>query len=219
MTCVTSSMNLYRQFGKRAFDVVASVIALIVCVPLLMICAVLVRVSSPGPILFRQIRVGRHARTFTILKFRTMVNGADRSGPGITARTDARVTEIGKFLRRMKLDELPQLWNVLRGDMSMVGPRPEIPKYAELLSTEQRQVFTARPGITDLASLVYRNEERILASAEDPMAFYEKDVLPRKINLSLEGMRRCSFDYDVKLIFMTILGMSPSIDGGPTFEQ
>jgi lipopolysaccharide/colanic/teichoic acid biosynthesis glycosyltransferase len=212
-------MSLYRQFGKRVFDLVFASIGLLVCAPLLAICALLVRLSSSGPILFRQIRVGKDGRTFIILKFRTMVNGAHRKGPGITTRTDARVTGTGKLLRRLKFDELPQLWNVVKGDMSLVGPRPEIPKYVELMSPEQRQVFGARPGITDLASLVYRNEEQILASAEDPMAFYEKNVLPRKIRLSLEGMRRSSFEYDMKLILMTIFGMSPTKDGKPNFEH
>ena len=212
-------MNVYSQFGKRAFDLSAALTGLIVGAPLLLLCALLVSLSSPGPILFRQIRVGKEGRKFTILKFRTMVNGADRFGPGVTAWTDARVTGIGKFLRRIKLDELPQLFNVLKGEMSLVGPRPEIPKYVELMSSEQRKVFATRPGITDLASLVYRNEEQILASAEDPMAFYEQDVLPRKINLSLEGMRRSSFEYDLKLILMTIFGRSPGIEGRPELEQ
>ena len=200
---------IYRRFGKRVLDASAALLGLLLCSPLFFLCAVLVKVTSSGPVLFRQTRVGRNGRTFQILKFRTMVNGAERLGPGVTTRTDARVTTLGRLLRRTKWDELPQLWNVAMGDMSLVGPRPELPCYVALYTPEQKRVLEVRPGITDLASLTFRDEERILAGVDDPLAYYKSALMPRKLALNLEGIGRMSLRYDVQLIAMTVLGIAP----------
>ncbi len=204
-------MNLYKRFGKRMVDVSAAFVGLIVFSPVFLLCAALVKCTSPGRVLFRQTRVGRNGRSFNILKFRTMVDEAERIGPGITARMDSRVTAVGRILRKTKLDELPQLANVLKGEMSLVGPRPELPKYVALYTPEQRLLLDVRPGITDVASLVFRNEEQILAEAECPLSYYENCVMPRKLSLSLEGVSRMSLGYDLRLIVMTVLGISTNL--------
>src|ERR1700737_1850013 len=162
---------IYRRYGKRLLDLSCAAAGLILLAPLLVGIALAVKCSSRGPVLFRQERVGRGGETFKIWKFRSMVAGADTMGPLITAAGDSRVNGIGGFLRRWKLDELPQLWNVLWGDMSLVGPRPELPWYVRDYTPAQRQVFMVRPGITDPASLQYRNEEDILAGAADCESF------------------------------------------------
>jgi lipopolysaccharide/colanic/teichoic acid biosynthesis glycosyltransferase len=153
---------------KRAFDIAASGLGLIVLSPLLAIIALAIRLDSAGPVFHRTTRVGKNGKPFRLVKFRSMIAGADQQGSGITAAGDARITRIGAFLRRRKLDELPQLWNVLMGQMSFVGPRPEDPRYVEHYTEEQRQVLAARPGITSPASLVYRHEERILQGNNRP---------------------------------------------------
>src|SRR5262249_23288741 len=151
--------------------------------PLIGLASVLIKVYSPGPILFRQRRVGKNGHEFSILKFRTMVNGADRIGKGITADDDPRVTSVGAFLRKWKLDELPQLWNVLKGEMSLVGPRPELPAYVRQYTSSQMRVLLMRPGITDPATLRYRHEGRILEGSSDPERLYREKILPDKLSL------------------------------------
>lgn len=189
---------------KRAFDLVASGVGLIVLSPLLLGIALAVRLTSPGPALYRARRVGRHGKEFTLYKFRSMVANADRQGPGITAAQDRRITRVGRFLRRTKLDELPQLLNVLRGDMSLVGPRPEDPRYVALYTPEQRRILDYRPGITSMASLTYRNEERLLAG-EDWERVYVEQVLPAKLAIDLEYARRANLRRDIALILRTVL--------------
>lgn len=189
---------------KRAFDFLASGVGLIILSPVLLGIALAVRRSSPGPALYRAQRTGRHGREFTLYKFRSMVADADRQGPGITASGDSRVTGVGRFLRRTKLDELPQLINVLRGDMSLVGPRPEDPRYVALYTPEQRRILDYRPGITSAASLTYRNEEQMLAG-DDWERVYVEQVMPAKLAIDLEYAQRANLARDIALILRTVL--------------
>lgn len=198
-----SKPPLYPEGGKRLFDVITSAVAIVLLMPLMVIIAVTIAVSSPGGFLFRQTRVGRNRRVFTILKFRTMIAGADRLGPGITREDDPRITPIGRFLRRYKLDELPQFINVLRGDMSLVGPRPELPLYVEEFSEKFETILNVRPGITDPASIAYRDEENLLELAEDSEIAYRNVVLLSKLSLNLDYVRQMSFSYDLKLLLRT----------------
>lgn len=198
-------MTFYQRAGKRLFDIVCSAVGLLICSPLLLGVAVGVKFSSPGPVFFRQQRVGRSGKLFQILKFRSMLDAANRLSPGITASGDPRVTGLGRILRKLKLDELPQLWNVLVGDMSLVGPRPELPKYVATYSPGQRRVLLCRPGITDLASVTYRHEEEVLAASPSPERLYRESVLPHKLQLGLEYIDNISFLCDLRLIVLTFL--------------
>jgi len=191
---------------KRLFDIVLSVFGLAVAgLPMLLI-AVLIKLTDSGPVFYRQVRVGKDGKEFKIFKFRTMVVDADKIGAQITVGSDPRITRIGRFLRKTKLDELPQLLNVLGGSMSFVGPRPEVPKYVALYSPEQRRVLSVRPGITDLASLKYRHESELLAQAgNDWERVYIEQVMPDKLRLNLEYIEKQSLWLDIKLIFKTLL--------------
>ncbi|MFQ5877222.1 MAG: sugar transferase [Acidobacteriota bacterium] len=189
---------------KRTFDLIASLIGVTLLGPLLGVLAALVFVSSGRPIFFVQDRVGMGGKTFRLLKLRTM--RASGGGPPITAEGDARVTGLGRFLRASKLDELPQLINVLRGDMSLVGPRPEVPQYVARYDAAQRRVLEVRPGLTDPATILFRDEERLLGavSEADRERFYLEEVLPRKLALNLEYVERASLLYDLALIARTV---------------
>ncbi len=187
--------------AKRALDIVAAATGLVVLSPVLTACALAVKMSSPGPVLFRHRRVGRFKRLFDLVKFRTML---DRPGAPITSAGDPRVTGVGRVLRRYKLDELPQLVNVLRGDMSLVGPRPEIPRYVEKFEREYDRILQVRPGITDFAAIEYRDEEKILARSVDPEQAYVEEVLPAKIRLYDRYLSERSLTTDLSLIFRTI---------------
>jgi lipopolysaccharide/colanic/teichoic acid biosynthesis glycosyltransferase len=180
----------------------AALAALIVLAPVLAAASLAVLIDDGWPILYRQKRVGRRNRLFQLLKFRSMRN--NNTGPAITAAADPRITRSGAFLRKFKLDELPQLWNVVRGDMSMVGPRPEVPRYVDYEDGRWQQVLEDRPGLTDLATLVYRNEEELLAGAPDPEAFYREVLLPDKLHLNLQYRRGRTFALDLRLILATI---------------
>ncbi|HET9949598.1 MAG TPA: sugar transferase, partial [Longimicrobiales bacterium] len=172
--------------AKRLFDVVFAALGLIVLSPLMLAIAVVIRLDSPGPVLYRGVRVGRGGKHFRMLKFRTMVPDAERIGASSTTKDDPRLTRVGMFLRRHKLDELPQLINVLRGEMSFVGPRPQVPWVVDLYSEEERQLLSVQPGITDHASLRFSNEEEILQGAADPDAAYFELIAPEKTRLGLE---------------------------------
>lgn len=189
---------------KRTFDCVVSAGALIVLAPLLMFAAALVKLTSAGPIFFRQDRVGASFRRFRIYKFRSMVVDAPDNGAVITIGQDPRITPVGRILRAAKIDELPQLFNVLKGDMSFVGPRPEVPKYVEQFRRDYQEILQISPGITDLASIEYRDEATILALADDPENEYVQRVLPEKIRLAKDYVRRRSFWFDLRIIFMTL---------------
>lgn len=192
---------------KRSFDVVVSAVGLTLLSPALILAALLVRLTSPGPALFKQVRVGRNFVPFQILKFRTMVQNASDQGPAITVGDDARITRVGSFLRSTKLDEFPQLINVLKGEMSVVGPRPEVPHYVEMFRDEYAAVLTVRPGITDLASLRFRHESQLLAEADDPEAEYCQRVLPEKLRLAKDYIEHSSLCFDLKLILKTIIAV------------
>jgi lipopolysaccharide/colanic/teichoic acid biosynthesis glycosyltransferase len=196
--------GFYARIGKRAFDLLISLLALIVLSPVLLAIAVVVKLTSPGPVFYRQNRVGRDARIFQIIKFRSMTVDADRHGRGITVAGDERVTRAGRILRETKLDELPQLWNIVKGDMSLVGPRPEIPSYVALYTREQLGVLGVAPGITDIASIRYRHEEKVLERSSNPDEFYRCVILPHKLSLNLGYIEQMSFLLDLKLIVQTL---------------
>ena len=186
---------------KRAFDILCSFLGLAVLSPVLLVVSVLVAVTSPGGVFFRQERIGKDGRPFRIFKFRSMRK--DNAGLKITTGNDSRITPVGRFLRKSKIDELPQLINVLAGDMSFVGPRPEVADYVNLYTPYQRQVLLVRPGITGLASIRFRNENDLLTASNDPNRTYVEQIMPRKIDLDLEYIPHASVFYDIKLIFQT----------------
>jgi len=188
---------------KRAFDFVASFSGLVLLSPVMLAVAAAVRLSSPGPVLYVQNRVGRQGRLFRCAKFRTMRVGADAGG-SVTTATDSRITPVGQFLRRWKLDELPQLWNVLTGRMSFVGPRPDVPGYADRLHGEDRRILDLRPGITGPATLLFREEERLLALAKDPKAFNDEVIFPEKVRINREYLETASFWRDIGYILATV---------------
>lgn len=192
---------------KRLFDLSAAVLGLLVLLPLFFVIACFVKSGDGGAVFYRQIRVGRGGNQFRIWKFRTMCPDADRQGPGITVAGDARLTRVGRWLRSYKLDELPQLINVLTGEMSLVGPRPEIPHYVAFYTPAQRQILAVRPGITDPASLLYRDEEKLLALATDPERHYREYCIPAKAALNLEYIRKATLVSDIQVILRTIMAI------------
>ncbi|MCC6840097.1 MAG: sugar transferase [Flavobacteriales bacterium] len=189
---------------KRAFDMAFSLVLLVLLLPLLLVFALAVALTSPGGAFFRQVRVGRGGREFRLLKFRSMRPGSEAKGQLTIGGRDPRITGVGYFLRKTKLDELPQLWNVLVGDMSVVGPRPEVPKYVALYTAEQRAVLQVRPGITGMASLDYIDENELLARAADPEKAYVEEVMPAKLALDLRYVRERSFLLDLRIILATV---------------
>jgi lipopolysaccharide/colanic/teichoic acid biosynthesis glycosyltransferase len=191
---------------RRALDLFAGVAGLLLLSPIFALIALLIRLDSPGPVFYRAQRVGREGKLFYLFKFRSMVSGADKSGPGITAKSDGRITCAGRFLRRTKLDELPQLINVLRGEMSLVGPRPEDPHYVALYTPEQRRILSVRPGITSAASLQYRREEELL-SGVDWEQVYRQEVMPAKIAIDLAYLQNRTVWTDILLTLRTILSI------------
>ncbi len=190
---------------KRAFDVACALLGLLVLLPLLLVVAIAVRVTSRGPVLFRQVRVGKDGREFRLLKFRTMVADAPRLGGELTVSGDPRITRVGRLLRASKIDELPQLWNVVAGDMSLVGPRPEVPKYVAMYDAQQREVLSVRPGITDYASITYFDENALLARSADPEGTYVREVMPHKLRLNHLYLQRRGMVEDVRILLATVL--------------
>ena len=190
----------------RLLDIVASLLALILLSPLFLLVALLIKIDSPGPIFYRAQRVGKGGQLFQLYKFRSMVKGADKHGPGITTSGDIRITPAGRILRRTKIDELPQLINVLKGDMSLVGPRPEDPRYVASYTPEQRQVLDVRPGITSAASLAYRHEEQIL-TGPDWETVYRTEILPAKLAIDIAYLSKRTCFSDLFLILRTVLNM------------
>ena len=188
---------------KRIFDIIVSGVGLLVLIPLFLILAIWIKLDSEGPIFYQQTRVGRNNKDFELLKFRSMRVGSDKKGLITIGGHDPRVTRSGYFIRKYKLDELPQLINVFIGNMSLVGPRPEVRKYVDLYTPEQMHVLDVRPGITDMASIRYRNENEILEQAEDPDQFYIEVVMQDKLRINLEYVQKHSFWFDIKLIFNT----------------
>ncbi len=189
---------------KRGMDLTLAAVGLVLTLPLWVLVALAIRLDSPGGVFFAHERVGRYGRKFKVLKFRTMVQDAPKLGGAITAGHDPRITRVGRILRKTKLDELPQLWNVLKGEMSIVGPRPEVEKYVALYSEEARQVIlSVRPGITGLTQMRYRHEERLLAEQPDPERFYREELLPKKIDSDIEYVRTRSLLKDLQILLLT----------------
>lgn len=192
---------------KRVFDILSSAAGIAVSFPVLIIIGILIKVDSAGPVFFAQKRIGKDFKPFTLYKFRTMVADAEKKGLLITSGNDSRVTAVGRLLRNTKLDELPQLFNVLKGDMSFVGPRPEVLKYVTMFKDEYRDVLTIKPGITDYASIEFRNEEEILRRYDDTEDGYVRDILPAKIELYKKYLKERGFLTDLKLVFLTLYKM------------
>jgi lipopolysaccharide/colanic/teichoic acid biosynthesis glycosyltransferase len=195
--------------AKRLFDVGATIAGLFVLWPVLLIVALLIKLDDGGSVFFRQERVGRAGRRFRVWKFRTMIPDAERRGGALTVGQDPRTTRVGRWLRRSKLDELPQLFNVLAGDMSLVGPRPEVPRYVARYSAEQRRVLDLVPGITDPASIAYSRESELLARAPDPERYYVTAVMPDKIRINLTYAARATRWTDVKVVLGTLGHLRP----------
>lgn len=189
---------------KRLFDIIASALGLIVLSPLFLVLAVWIKVDSKGPVFYRQTRVGWHNKDFRIFKFRSMRVGSDRGSLVTIGGRDPRITKSGYYIRKYKLDEFPQLINVLIGDMSLVGPRPEVRHYVDYWTPEQMRVLDVRPGITDPASIKFRNENELMAQADDPEQYYINVIMQEKLRLYLEYVDNQSFLYDLRLIFATL---------------
>ena len=189
---------------KRAFDVCLSLVGLIILAPIILLIAVFIKLDSKGPVFFIQPRVGLNNIDFNIFKFRTMFVASDKKGLLTIGNSDARVTRMGYYLRRYKLDEIPQLWNVIKGDMSFVGPRPELRKYVNYYSKNDMVLFTVKPGITGLASIKFRNEVELLKASNDPESYFINDIIPEKNELNKVYISKRNFWFDFKLIMITI---------------
>ena len=193
------------MFFKSIFDRIASLFGLLFLSPILLVVAILIRVKMPGgPVVFKQKRVGRHGKLFTMYKFRSMT--VSHSGSSVSVKGESRITPFGAKLRKYKLDELPELWNVLIGDMSFVGPRPDVPGYADKLEGDDRRMLLLKPGITGPASLKYRNEEELLAEQENPQKYNDEVLFPDKVRINIEYLDNWSFWNDIKIIVYTVLG-------------
>lgn len=192
---------------KRTFDIVASLVVCVILLPFYLIIALAIVLESKGGIIYRQKRVGKNNRDFNLLKFRTMKVHSDKNGLLTVGDKDNRITHVGYFLRKYKLDELPQLFNILKGEMSVVGPRPEVRKYVELYDEHQKQVLQVLPGLTDYASLTYISESEILAQSDHPEQTYIDEIMPRKIELNLKYIQNQSSMEDLRIIFKTIFSI------------
>lgn len=192
---------------KRIFDIAASTVGLIILLPILIIVSICIKLDTKGPVFFKQKRVGKNKKVFEIYKFRTMITDAEKIGKQITIGNDCRITKVGKFIRKCKLDEFPQLINVLKGEMSLVGPRPEVPRYVELYDEYQEQILLVKPGITDYASIEFRNENDILAESMNPEETYIEEIMSSKIELNMKYIKNISLLEDIKLILSTILAI------------
>lgn len=191
--------------AKRLLDLVVSAVGLVILAPFFLLFAASIKLNSQGPVFYLQERVGKGGTLFRLFKFRTMRVGADKATAITVGQRDPRITSVGHFLRRFKLDELPQLINVLKGEMSLVGPRPELKRFVDLYQGDQRKVIEVTPGITDYASLEFRNENELLEGKTDPIDFYMKEILPKKLELNLKYIREQSFWTDVRIIVLTVV--------------
>jgi lipopolysaccharide/colanic/teichoic acid biosynthesis glycosyltransferase len=207
-------MITYNNRGKRVFDVAFSAMGFVLTSWILFIVSILVKLDSRGKVFFTQERIGRNGRIFRLIKFRSMYSDASIENRGFNPGERARITSLGKILRKTKLDELPQLINVLKGDMSFVGPRPEVERYRAMFRGKYEEVLSLRPGITDWASIAYCNEEELLAQSTDPEKLYREDILPNKLMMALEYKENISFKTDIGIIFNTLARISRSIVSG-----
>lgn len=197
ITAITDKM-------KRVFDIISCSLAVILLLPLEMVIAICIVCGSKGGVFYKQVRVGKGNKDFKLLKFRTMRPNADKQGLLITVGADNRITKIGHFLRKYKLDELPQFLNIIKGDMSVVGPRPEVRRYVDLYNERQLRVLSVRPGLTDYASIEYISESELLAKSDNPEKTYIEEVMPAKLELNLKYIEKQSIGVDIKLIFKTL---------------
>lgn len=200
------------EFIRRAVDAATAIMALTVASPVLLVMMIAIKLDSPGPVIFRQTRVGRYGEPFQILKLRTMRQDAESQGGQLTVGADPRVTRVGYFLRKWKLDEIPQLVNVVRGEMALVGPRPEVPRYVDMYTDEQRRVLAVRPGITDPASIKFRNESELMAGQSDPESYYREVLMPSKLSINLAYLEDRSLLSDIRVLLETVravLGRPP----------
>ena len=195
---------MYLRFGKRLFDIVATILGGLLLIPIILPIAVWIKISSKGPLFYIQKRVGKDFLEFDLYKFRSMVVDADKVGPSVTSGDDPRITKVGAIIRKTKIDELPQLLNVLKGDMSLVGPRPEVMKFVEQKRDEYKKVLSVKPGITDTAAIEFRDEETIMEQYEDKEKAYIDFVLPKKIELYYKYIDNVSLIGDIKLILRTL---------------
>lgn len=193
--------------AKRIFDIIVASLLVVILSPILLLLSILIKIDSPGPVMFRQVRVTTYGKPFRIFKFRTMVNNADKIGTQVTTKGDSRVTRMGKMLRGCRLDELPQLFNVLKGEMSFVGTRPEVEKYVAHYTDEMKATLLMPAGITSRASIEYKDEERLLESAENADEVYIHQVLPEKMKYNLRAIEKFSFWDDIKTMFATVIAM------------
>jgi lipopolysaccharide/colanic/teichoic acid biosynthesis glycosyltransferase len=189
----------------RITDLILSLIATVLLLPFLLIVAIMIKVESKGPLFYKQSRVGKGGKNFVLFKFRTMIPGSDKHGLLTIGNNDSRITRVGKFLRKLKIDELPQLINVIYGDMSLVGPRPEVKKYVDMYTQEQRKVLDVKPGITDYASIKFANENEILARSENSEKYYVEILMPHKIELNMKYINERSLFLYFKILFHTVL--------------
>lgn len=192
---------------KRIFDILTSAIVLLVLLPVWLVIALLIAIESPGGVFYKQVRVGKDNRDFQLYKFRTMRVGSDKKGLLTVGERDNRITRIGYFLRKYKIDEFPQLLNIIKGDMSIVGPRPEVRKYVDMYTPEQMKVLSVRPGLTDYASIKYVNENEVLAASDNPEQTYIDEVMPAKLELNLQYIANQSLLEDIRLIFKTFMAI------------
>jgi lipopolysaccharide/colanic/teichoic acid biosynthesis glycosyltransferase len=197
---------------KRTFDVIISLLVIVVALPLWLAVAIVIKLDSPGPAFHRATRIGKGGNPFTLYKFRTMVADAPRQGPGITRQDDPRITRVGRLLRKLKIDEMPQLINVLKGEMSIVGPRPEDPRYVIYYTSEQRRVLSVRPGMASPAFNKYRHEEELLATGEDVERLYLTQILPDKLRMDLEYIEQRSFLFDLAVLVEAAFSLFTTAD-------
>jgi lipopolysaccharide/colanic/teichoic acid biosynthesis glycosyltransferase len=203
----------FSLFAKRIFDIMVAIITFIILSPALIIISIAIKLDSRGPVMFRQVRVTQYGRQFRIFKFRTMVNNADKIGAQVTTKNDARVTKIGKILRKFRLDEFPQLFNIILGDMSFVGTRPEVVKYVERYIDEMRATLLLPAGVTSEASIQYKDEELLLANAENADETYVNEVLPEKMRYNLRSIEKFSFWGEIKTMIRTVAAVVNRDDG------
>ena len=196
--------KFYLKYGKRIFDFFSSLIGIFLFLLFYFIIGILIKIEDKGPVLYKSKRIGQNFKPFFLLKFRSMIVNADKIGPLITKEKDPRITKIGKFLRKTKIDEFPQLFNVLKGEMSIVGPRPEVEKYISYFKKDYKKILSIKPGITDYAAIEFRNEEEILDKFENIEESYIKEILPQKINLYKKYLNEVGFITDLNIIFKTI---------------
>lgn len=192
---------------KRVFDVLVSLVLLIILSPIILLLSIAIKVDSPGPVFYRQVRVTQYGRKFKIHKFRSMCDGADKKGSLVTVEKDARVTRVGKVVRKYRLDEIAQLLDVLKGDMTFVGVRPEVPRYVEMYKPEWNATFLLPAGVTNLTCIYFKNEDAMLAGVDDADKVYVEDILPIKMKWNLKGIKEFSFWGDIKLMFMTFFAV------------